>query len=87
MAALIARQNEGQTLEKLLTRQNEVFQTKTKKARQAIPKVEIEPVKLPEIKVMSIIMSIRSSRFRNDLFCCVCAQAPASPWRLRHPSL
>ena len=51
MAALIARQKEGQTLENLLKRQTEVFQAKTKKARQAIPKVEIAPIKLPEIKV------------------------------------
>ena len=51
MAALIARQKEGQSLENLLKRQTEVFQAKTKKARQAIPKVEIAPIKLPEIKV------------------------------------
>ena len=60
MAALIARQKEGQSLENLLKRQTEVFQAKTKKARQAIPKVEIAPIKLPEIKV-----KISTNKFKN----------------------
>ena len=65
MAALIARQKEGQSLENLLKRQTEVFQAKTKKARQAIPKVEIAPIKLPEIKVK---ISTNKLKNKNTIF-------------------